>query len=95
MIWTSTFREVMTFTGFTLALFTTLSVAGVFVLRRRKIAGSYKTTGYPVTPIIFLCLNAWMIVFLLWKCPKESCAGLGVLAAGIIVYFLIRRRPEK
>ena len=95
MIWTSTFREVLTFTGFTLALFTTLSVAGVFVLRRRKMTGSYRTTGYPVTPIVFLCLNVWMIVFLLWKCPKESFTGLGVLAAGIIVYFLIRRSPAK
>jgi basic amino acid/polyamine antiporter, APA family len=98
LLWTSTFEKVLTFTGFTLALFTTLTVIGVFVLRRRKFAGStyaYKTTGYPVTPVIFLCLNIWMIVFLLKERPAESFAGLGVLAAGIIVYFLIQRRPER
>jgi hypothetical protein len=33
-----------------------------------------------------------MIVFLLKERPAESFAGLGMLAAGIIVYFFIRRR---
>jgi APA family basic amino acid/polyamine antiporter len=95
LIWTSTFNKILTFAGFTMALFTTLTVIGVFVLRRKRLSGVYTTTGYPVTPVIFLCLNLWMIVFLLKERPAESFAGLGILAAGIVVYFLLRGRNSK
>jgi basic amino acid/polyamine antiporter, APA family len=93
LIWTSTFEKILTFTGFTMALFSSLTVIGVFVLRKKRLAGAYRTTGFPVTPVIFLCLNLWMIVFLLRERPLESIAGLGVCAAGVIVYFIVRRRP--
>ncbi len=96
-LWTSTFEKVVTFTGFMLALFSSMSVIGVFVLRRRKTSDhySYKTTGYPVTPLIFIALNAWMLFYLLKDRPAISYAGLGVLVAGIIAYFLIKRRSTK
>jgi APA family basic amino acid/polyamine antiporter len=97
LLWTSTFEKVLVFVGFTLALFTCLSVIGVFVLRVRKIApaGVYKTTGFPLTPVLFLGLNIWMIIYLLMKRAGPSLAGLGILLIGIIVYHLIQRSPAK
>jgi basic amino acid/polyamine antiporter, APA family len=96
LLWTSTFEKVLMFTGFTMALFTSISVIGVFVLRGKKNIGTYtyKTTGFPVTPVIFLALNGWMIIYLLKERPVESFAGLGILLAGIIVYYFIKRRPQ-
>lgn len=87
----------LTFAGFTLALVTCFSVIGVFILRAKKInaPGSYKTTGFPVTPVIFLLLNLWMLVFLLKDRPVESFAGLGILALGAAVYYIIKRSPSK
>jgi APA family basic amino acid/polyamine antiporter len=97
LLWTSTFEKVLTFVGFTLALFTCLSVIGVFILRVRRIAlpGAYKTSGFPLTPILFLGLNFWMTWYLLKERPMESLAGLGLLVVGIIVYNFIKRSPAK
>jgi basic amino acid/polyamine antiporter, APA family len=91
-LWTSTFEKVLTYVGFTLALITCLSVLGIFVLRARRfdMASAYKTTGFPVTPVLFLAFNIWMLVFLLKERPVESIAGLGTLAAGFIVYLFVK-----
>jgi APA family basic amino acid/polyamine antiporter len=80
------------FVGFTLTLFTSLSVLGVFILharaRKNTMEYFYKTTGFPVTPALFLALNGWMLFFLLKERPVESMAGLGIVAAGVIAYFI-------
>jgi APA family basic amino acid/polyamine antiporter len=96
-LWTSTFEKVLTFTGFMLALFSSMSVIGVFVLRRKMAGGSYqyKTTGFPVTPIIYLACNVWMIFYLLKERPAMLLTGCGVLVAGIIVYYFIQRRTTQ
>jgi len=97
LLWTSSFEKVLTFVGFTLAIFTCLSVLGIFVLRIRKIAlpGTYKTTWFPLTPILFLGLKFWMIYYLLRERPLESLAGLGIVATGIIAFQFIQRSPVK
>ena len=97
LLWTSTFEKVLTFVGFTIALFTCLSVIGVFILRNRNPGSpdTYKTTGFPVTPLLFLLLNIGMISFLLWKRPIESLAGVGILIAGFIVYLFVQRGSSK
>jgi basic amino acid/polyamine antiporter, APA family len=89
LLWTGTFDQVLTFTGFTLTLFTSITVLGVFILRTRKNEQPpvYKTTGFPVTPALFLALNAWMLVFLLIQRPRESVAGLALVGIGFIVYY--------
>jgi APA family basic amino acid/polyamine antiporter len=98
LLWTSTFEKILVFVGFTLTLFTSISVLGVFVLRLRARKTQrgyfYKTSGYPVTPVLFLALNAWMLFYLLKVHCFESIAGLGIVALGVIVYF-ISKGPEK
>ena len=71
---TATFNAVLTYVGFTLALFASLTVAGVFVLRRRHphLKRPFKTWGYPVTPAIFLLLYGWMICYLIIERPLPS-----------------------
>jgi APA family basic amino acid/polyamine antiporter len=89
-IMTSTFDQVVIFIGFTLNLFTFLTVLGVIIMRVKhpEIPRTYKTWGYPVTPIIFLVINIWILVYGLLFRPYESLAGIGFTAAGVIVYFI-------
>ena len=96
-LWTSSFEKVLSFTGFMLAIFSSMSVIGVFVLRRKMAGRSYlyKTTGYPVTPFIYLACNVWMIFYLLRDRPAMALYGLGVLVVGIIVYYFIQRRTTQ
>jgi len=89
-ILTSTFEQVIIFIGFTLNLCTFLTVLGVMVLRikRPEVKRSYKTWGYPVTPILFLAINIWILVYgLIWR-TSESLAGIGITALGAFVYLV-------
>jgi len=88
-IFTSAFDVVITYIGFTLNLMTFLSVLGLFVLRIKKpnMLRPYKTWGYPVTPMIFLCFGLWLLVYGLMYKQKESLAGFATVAAGLIVFF--------
>ncbi|HEX9653513.1 MAG TPA: amino acid permease [bacterium] len=90
MIYTSTFEQVMIYAGFVLNLITCLAVAGVFVLRFRQpeLPRPYRTWGYPFTPIIFLLVNAWTLVYVLMERPRESLSGLGIVLLGVGVYFI-------
>jgi basic amino acid/polyamine antiporter, APA family len=93
---TSTFQQVMVFVGFTLNLFTFMTVLGVMVMRRKRpdLPRPYKTLGYPVVPILFLLIQVWIIVWGLVREPKASLAGVGITALGFLVYLLDRKvRP--
>jgi basic amino acid/polyamine antiporter, APA family len=94
LLFTSTFEKVLTYLGFTLALCSFLTVAGVFVLRVRKpgLDRPYRTWGYPVPPAIFLAINGWMLVYILKEKPAESLAGLGTLFLGLLLYFPAARK---
>lgn len=91
MILTSSFDEIITYIGFTLSIFTTLSVIGVFIIRKRKLnqPGQYKTLGFPLTPIIFIGLELWMIFNVITDQGKliPSLVTFGVILLGLIIYF--------
>jgi APA family basic amino acid/polyamine antiporter len=86
----SSFEAVITYLGFTLTLSSFITVLGVFVYRFRYPNSSrpYVTWGYPLTPIIFLAISLWMLVFIFLDKPMESLAGVGTLVIGLIVYFI-------
>ena len=88
LILTSTFEKVLTYVGFTLNLFTSLAVFGIFIHRRkfRSMERPYKTWGYPVVPLVFISLMAWTQVYLLIQRPVQSLAGLGTVFLGLIFY---------
>ncbi len=99
-ILTSTFESVLVFSGFVMGVNTFFAVAGVFLLRRRLAASeledtekssyrtSYRTWGYPVTPLIYLGLMAWTLIYILINRPEEGWAGLGMIVAGGLLYLL-------
>lgn len=92
---TATFESVLVFSGFVLGLNTLFTVAGVFVLRWRARGGVeaediYRTFGYPVTPLIFIGLTLWTLIFLGINRPIEVAYGLGIVAAGFAAYGVFR-----
>lgn len=89
MIFTGSFETVLTYTGFTLNLFTFMTVAGVFVHRYRfkDAERPYKTLGYPFVPLIFLIIMGWTLFFLLRERTTESLLGLATVCSGLIIYF--------
>ena len=89
-ILTSSFESILVFAGFTLALNSFATVLGVFVLRWRQpdLPRPYRTFAYPLTPLVYLALTGWTLVFVLLNKPQEGLFGLGIIAAGLIFYYV-------
>jgi basic amino acid/polyamine antiporter, APA family len=81
---------------FALWIFYGLATASVFVFRRRlpHAERPYKTWGYPVVPVLFLLVTAWLIVNTLMTAPKQSFIGLGLIALGLPVYWYWSRNNQ-
>ncbi len=92
-ILTSTFDQVIVFIGFTLNLFTFMTVLGVMIMRKKRpdLPRSYRTIGYPWVPLAFLAIHIYILVYGLLYRPKESLAGIGLTAVGLLVYFVNRK----
>ena len=92
LILLGTFDDIISYFMFAVVLFVTLTVAGLFVLRRKGGAAEYMTPLYPLTPAVYLVLSAGLLFLLAAGSPKQALAGLGVVALGLPVYYLLFRR---
>ena len=102
MIWSGvlvlsgTLSELVSYTGFAVVLFSGVAVSAVFVLRRRHpdAARPFSAWGYPWAPAVFIAASAAMAVNEIWRSPRTAIAGLAVMAAGLPVYWWMRRRSS-
>jgi basic amino acid/polyamine antiporter, APA family len=93
MIVTSSFDTLLGAVGVTLSLSSALTVLGVFVVRRRATTpGPYRTPGHPITPIAFVALSLWTIVWAVLENPSVAIWGSLALVVGAVGYLLVRRR---
>lgn len=95
LVLAGTFETIMSYFVFVVVIFIALTVAALFIFRRREPQTVvYRTPGYPVTPVIFLLLIALLLILLGGHHPKESVLGVAVVALGLPVYYLLFR-PAK
>ena len=93
-IFSASFEAILVFSGFTLGLNSLLTVAGIFVLRAREpeLERPYRAWGYPVTPVVYLVLTSWTLLYILLDRPTHGLIGLGLIAAGLVFYWVAGRR---
>jgi len=89
-IFTSSFKQVLMYTGIALIITNSATVAAVFVLRKREpeLPRPYKVWGYPWTPILFLAVNAWILFYTFKEQTVESIIGVSLFLASILLYYL-------
>ena len=94
MVLTATFDQLLIYIGFTLSLSSLLTVGGLMILRRRqpRFTGSYRTVGYPVTPLLFILGNAWIIFYTVKGRPVASLMGLATIVVGMAEYKGFQRK---
>lgn len=87
-IFSAKFDQIMIFVGFTLNLFTLLTVFGLFIVRYRKqgVEPEYKVFGYPIIPLVFILLYLFLLGFGIVNKPFESLLGLGFAICGVVIY---------
>ncbi len=93
LILTAKFNEVLELIGFILSLSSTLTVAGIFVLRTRfrNLNSPFRIKFYPFVPILFLLINGWILYYGFTSRLSSSLYSLLILAAGAIVWLLLNR----
>jgi APA family basic amino acid/polyamine antiporter len=92
LIVTGSYETLSAYTIFSAWIFYTLSVLGVWVLRRRlpDAKRPYRMWGYPTTLWLFVLVSVWFLGDTLIGQPKPSIMALLITAAGIPFYFLWR-----
>jgi len=94
LLMTQSFEAVLDTIQFSLTLCSFLAVLGVIVLRYKApdLPRPYLTWGYPVTPLVFLGVTAFMMYHLIVERTQQSLAGLAIMLAGLAVYAFSQSR---
>jgi len=87
-----TFNQIIGVFVFVTVLFVAATVAVLFRIRRHSPDASYRTWGYPFTPVLFLVLSAVVLFLMAARSPLQAALGVGIVAAGAPVYFLVFRK---
>ena len=74
-----------------MVFFIALTVAGLFIIRRRDFDG-YKTPFFPLTAIIFLGLTGMVLLLIFLKNPLQAILGGAVVILGLPIYYWFFRQ---
>lgn len=96
------YSDLLKYVTFATLLFYILTIAGVFILRRKQplVERPYKAFGYPIIPAFYLliacaiCLNLLLFetpISLFGLSVKPSWVGLGIVLIGIPVYYKFKK----
>ena len=99
VFWAKTFDEILSFTIFLDCFGMVLSAATIFILRKRTAhldnTGIYKMKLYPLMPLLFMAAYVFVAVSIFIDKPNTALTGLGILAAFIALYFIVRSFAKK
>jgi APA family basic amino acid/polyamine antiporter len=84
------YSQLLDYVIFAVLIFFSLTVSGIFILRKKKPDAErpYKAFGYPVIPALYVVISAAIAVDLLLFKPGYSWPGLAIVVVGIPVFFL-------
>ncbi len=96
LLLTQGFESVLEFIQFSLTFCSFLAVLGVIVLRftRPELPRPYRVWAYPLSPLVFLAISLFMMIYMVLERPAQSLAGLAMMAAGLVVYGLSRKQSS-
>ncbi len=92
-----TYNELLDYVIFAVVFFYILTIAGLFRLRWRRpdTPRPYRAWGYPVLPALYILLASFVEWALLIHKTGRSLAGLCIVALGVPVYYVWRRRAGR
>ena len=94
LIVTGTFESLGYYIGFMLFLFTALSVLALFKFRKRPgwKQSRWVNCGYPLIPVTYVLMNAWVFVYFARLRGWEAMWSLLTVAGGALSYHLYFKR---
>ena len=93
------YGQLLDMISFVVVLFYILTIAGIFILRKKRPEAErpYKAFGYPLIPFIYIVMGlAFCILLIIYK-PQFTWPGLIIVLIGIPLYYLAvsRQKPVK
>ena len=95
LITATPFPDLLIYIGFTLNFFAVMSVASLFIFRRRPDWRALPAVSFawPLVPAAFLAVGVWTIIFGMTLKPVVSLAAIATIGSGVLVYRLrVQRR---
>jgi len=91
------YNDLLDMIAFVVVIFYVLTIIGIFVLRKTKpnIERPYKAFAYPFLPALYIVMGLVFCVFLVFFKPLYTLWGLGIVLAGIPVYYITIRNQKK
>jgi len=91
------FPQLVIYIGFVLNFFAVMSVVSLFLLRRRPGWQKLKVVSFawPLIPVLFVVVGAWMTIFGMTLEPKVSVAAVLTVVLGAAIYHAKLRRQAK
>jgi APA family basic amino acid/polyamine antiporter len=88
------YSALLTYVTFASLAFNALTVAGLFVLRRKQPDAErpYRTWGYPVTPALYLIGAVFFIVYIFVGDQRDALIGIGLVLLGLPAYAWFKAR---
>ena len=84
------YNDLLDMIAFVVVIFYVLTIIGIFVLRKKRPDAErpYKAFAYPFLPGLYIILGLTFCVFLVIFKPLYTLWGLGIVLAGIPVYYI-------
>ena len=93
---TGTFDQLLDYVTVPMVFFAAINGLSLIILRSKNAsdpgAVPYKCFGYPVLPVLFILGMGWIVVNTAVQNPKDSLWGLAIVALGIPIYFILKKR---
>lgn len=91
------YGDLLDMISFVAVLFYALTVLGIFILRKKQpnIERPYKAFGYPILPAVYIILALVFCVALIIQKPMYARWGLGIVLAGIPLYYIAVSNKKK
>jgi APA family basic amino acid/polyamine antiporter len=91
------YSDLLDYVVFAVLLFYVLTIAGIFVLRRKRPEAErpYRAFGYPAIPLLYIVAAAAIMFVLLLYRTQTAWPGLVIVLLGVPVYLLWSRRGAR
>jgi basic amino acid/polyamine antiporter, APA family len=90
LCFSGSYGDLLAYCTFASLIFYIVTIAGIFVLRKREpdAPRPYKALGYPYIPALYIFFAAIICIDLLIMDPRNSLSGLVIIAIGLIIWFV-------
>lgn len=88
----STFVEIVQYISISLSIFSMLTVAGIFILRKRNMPRAFSVPWYPIPPLIFIAVTVWMIYYMFREDPKIILYSMATMVPGALLHLALKKK---